>query len=259
MRPGTPKPGGFTLIEILVVVAIIAMLVAVLLPGMARAREQSRIVACQSNLSQLQKANVYYLLAYRGIFPPHRYDAKVNSTTGTKIVEQQWFHLLGAYTKTKQLPHCPTLSDEIQRDLKDWKWSYDAHNLGYGYNAFFLGHYKHTDGLTWGSYLPAKNWWPEGKIKSPSDNILLGDSSPKGDGTWSSTLWWPYINAHGEGLNGTRHTRGRKGSKDSKLASGNLVFNDGHCEYRMTQTVNPIKDSTSQFIRFWDPLQRKKK
>ncbi len=44
--------GAFTLIEVLVVVAIIALLVAILLPSLARAREMSRRSVCASNLHQ---------------------------------------------------------------------------------------------------------------------------------------------------------------------------------------------------------------
>lgn len=44
---------GFTLIEILVVVAVIALLVAILLPALSRARARARTVVCQSNMRQL--------------------------------------------------------------------------------------------------------------------------------------------------------------------------------------------------------------
>jgi len=47
------KIDAFTLIEMLVVVAIIAVLIAMLLPALASAREQAQRVACQSNLKQL--------------------------------------------------------------------------------------------------------------------------------------------------------------------------------------------------------------
>jgi len=43
---------GFTLVELLVVVAIIAVLVAILLPALAAAREQARVAQCQSKLRQ---------------------------------------------------------------------------------------------------------------------------------------------------------------------------------------------------------------
>lgn len=60
---------GFTLIEILVVVAIIAMLIAILLPSLARARAQARNVNCQSNMRQLGMAFLAYSTAWKGRLP----------------------------------------------------------------------------------------------------------------------------------------------------------------------------------------------
>src|SRR5690349_15526385 len=52
--------GGFTLVELLVVMAIIAVLIAILLPAMSRAREQSRRIKCMSNIRQLTMAWMMY-------------------------------------------------------------------------------------------------------------------------------------------------------------------------------------------------------
>jgi len=67
-RHGTIK--AFTLIEILVVVAIIALLVAILLPSLAGAREQARIALCSSNLHQQGLGMVTYGEDFNGQLPP---------------------------------------------------------------------------------------------------------------------------------------------------------------------------------------------
>lgn len=60
---------GFTLIEVLVVVAIIALLIAILLPSLNRARAQARMVSCQSNIRQLMTAFLVYSTEYKGRLP----------------------------------------------------------------------------------------------------------------------------------------------------------------------------------------------
>ena len=63
--------GGFTLIELLVVVSIIALLVAILLPALAKAREQARRVMCGSRLKQLHLGLTYYAHDF-GVYPATR-------------------------------------------------------------------------------------------------------------------------------------------------------------------------------------------
>jgi prepilin-type N-terminal cleavage/methylation domain-containing protein/prepilin-type processing-associated H-X9-DG protein len=63
------KRSGFTLVELLVVMAIISVLAAMLLPALTRARESARSVACRSNLKQIGLAFGMYQEDYDEYFP----------------------------------------------------------------------------------------------------------------------------------------------------------------------------------------------
>ena len=61
---------AFTLIELLVVVAIIALLIAILLPSLAKAREVSKRVVCLSNERSVVQSMMIYTVEYHGYYPP---------------------------------------------------------------------------------------------------------------------------------------------------------------------------------------------
>jgi prepilin-type N-terminal cleavage/methylation domain-containing protein len=65
---------AFTLIEVLVVVAIIALLISILLPSLKRARDMSRAVVCQTNERHLITAFITYSVDNKGRFPGNRQD-----------------------------------------------------------------------------------------------------------------------------------------------------------------------------------------
>jgi prepilin-type N-terminal cleavage/methylation domain-containing protein/prepilin-type processing-associated H-X9-DG protein len=104
---------AFTLIELLIVVAIIALLAAILFPVFSRARESARRVSCMSNLKQIALANQQYINDYDGVTMRWR-----RGTAGRSAPE-----LLEPYLKNIQVFVCPSAG----------KWTDAGKKYGYGY------------------------------------------------------------------------------------------------------------------------------
>jgi prepilin-type N-terminal cleavage/methylation domain-containing protein/prepilin-type processing-associated H-X9-DG protein len=104
---------GFTLVELLVVVGIIAVLVAILLPSLGKAREQSRRVACLSNLRQVHLAFHEYallnkdqvVLGYRAAF--QQFNSMVYSSTAKEYVLFGRLYVAGLM-KSPEVFYCPS-------------------------------------------------------------------------------------------------------------------------------------------------------
>src|SRR5512133_2924964 len=83
---------AFTLIEVLVVVAIIALLVSILIPSLTRAREQAKKTLCASNMHQVTVALLSYAQSHKGRLPHFE-----NAPDAQEIVndpeDNRYFHL----------------------------------------------------------------------------------------------------------------------------------------------------------------------
>jgi prepilin-type N-terminal cleavage/methylation domain-containing protein len=78
------RRSGFTLVELLVVIGIIALLIAILLPSLHKARETAIRTACASNLRQVHAGVVMYANENRG-WLPQRYEVKKRVLTAADI------------------------------------------------------------------------------------------------------------------------------------------------------------------------------
>ncbi|MCX5632180.1 MAG: type II secretion system protein [Phycisphaerae bacterium] len=76
------KNKGFTLVELLVVISIIAVLLATLIPAMRKAKEQSNFVICKNNLRQIGLAGTMYLQSNNNAFPHPLVCFKIDTETG---------------------------------------------------------------------------------------------------------------------------------------------------------------------------------
>jgi prepilin-type processing-associated H-X9-DG protein len=132
MREGS----GFSLTELLVVVAVIVGIIGTLFPALAGAREASQKTACSSNLRQVVVAWLLYAGDHNDRCVPSYYSLDKGRTVAawdftvrrqeTTLAEPG---LLGPYTRNTGIQQCPTFHGE----------SWGRPMTGYAYNTTYLG------------------------------------------------------------------------------------------------------------------------
>jgi prepilin-type N-terminal cleavage/methylation domain-containing protein/prepilin-type processing-associated H-X9-DG protein len=206
---------AFTLVESLVVIAIIAVLIGILLPAMARARDQAKTVTCLSNLRQLALAAHAYCAQSGGRYPPARWgsDNWDFSVVGGKAVPG----LLWRGQTDARVQQCPSFDGKSNSPLDPY--------TGYNYNTSYVGH---GQGET--VEAPAK----ASQVRQPARTALFGDGEYYNGADKFMRAPFPHpgdltITTRAAGTQGFRH-RG----------ATNVAFCDGHAESlsdRFTQTV----------------------
>src|SRR5437762_2363929 len=91
---------GFTLIELFVVIAIIAILAAILFPVFSQARKKARQAACQSNLKQMGLAVKMYIQDYDETYPPGLAPAGAGMVSALTLAQP--------YMKNTVVARCPS-------------------------------------------------------------------------------------------------------------------------------------------------------
>ena len=130
---------AFTLIELLIVIAIIAILAAILFPVFARARENARRTSCQSNLKQIGLGWLQYAQDYDEKMMAFNRGAGSSTATPTKPAVYWWgawdgtnfdyrAGLIQPYLKSDQVRNCPSFT-AIPNNAYEGTTGY-AYNVG---------------------------------------------------------------------------------------------------------------------------------
>lgn len=219
----------FTLIELLFVIAIIAILASLLLPSLSRAKETARQIQCGGNLKQIGQAVSMYQGDWRDYFP--------GSVTGTAYFFRNLepytniFHSEAAYDADKAgIYLCP--SDSIRKSFS--KTGVDVVNRSYMQNYY----------CRWDCTISTTDQMKRiSTIKNPSSIIYLADGKDLRPGASGVTGWatlcsantWPFPITGGNPEYGAdfRHSN-RMNELFCDMHISNVVLSDiagSYCKY----------------------------
>ena len=207
------KRRGFTLVELLVVIGIIALLISILLPALSKARKQANTVKCLANMKQFGNAYVQYANDWKGVMPYSGWGDTPGGGNGAK-----WPDWLYDASSNVTLPHLNNLFDV--KDLKNGALYYYL-----GVTALFhcpqdAGPWRVTQSQSISSYVMngSTNNFTTGKYFKvsafhPGDAILWEIGTTQGNGASNdpSNFPWEPISA--------RHQKGTA-----------ILFMDSHAE-----------------------------
>jgi prepilin-type N-terminal cleavage/methylation domain-containing protein/prepilin-type processing-associated H-X9-DG protein len=170
---------AFTIIELLVCVAIVAVLAALLFPVFAQAREAARKVSCTSNLRQLGIAHTLYAQDYDQTLAP----TFTGTNGGTRLDGKsvRWMTLVFPYVRNRAVYSCPNSRLKYEPPSPKKPVSFD--DGAYGINAA----YAHARSNKTGQSLRYPTGLPLAAIPLPTETVALTDGGGYSEFVWGDT------------------------------------------------------------------------
>ena len=250
----TKNKKGFTLVELLVVIAVIALLLSVLLPSLRRAKDMGKRVVCLSNMRQMCVSVQAYLINNNNYFPPAARD--IYSLTANPNVQYAWDFTRVYNVASNTWEYEPGLIWEGQGTVKIHQcpsftgpamWAGDKYT-GYNYNASYIGWAEPVGGWSPSEYIPTARLTD---IRQPGRCAVFGDGQ-YGDNQANKFMRAPWENEREKDISNSTRYAGTQGFRH--LKSTNVGFADGHCESlkdRYTDTYSFIQDYISEDCGFF--------
>ena len=230
---------GFTLVELLVVIAVISILAALLLPALVSAKEKARRVACKNNVRQF--ILTAHLLANDNEekVPSGLSDNRDAGDEHIPVISTATRKALIQYSGTEKIIECPSLGNPFNK--KDG-WYYESYGFVIGYN--YLGGHTNTP---WPVDAGFSNWVSPQTINEKSSLVLVTDAND-----WSPGFGKTFAphGSRGPILRDNDYSNERAaGAPPAAIgaAGGNVGLLDGSVSWKKISQMKQYRGS-----RFWD-------
>ena len=236
------KRKAFTLVELLVVIGIIAVLVAILLPALSKAKEQANRVKCAANLKQFGIAFQLYTTDNKGRFPSCAAEGRPEDWIFWERTRNINLGSIVKYfgkTFSRGVYICP--SDAVDGHLNGINGYQYSYTLNYNFSGYpFLGPYER---VTVNGVVVETRPCKLSNIRQAGTKIMMIDESSEtiDDGAWAPQHYVSDL----RNLLSNRHDRHKEQSRDPSFGRGNVLFADFHYDF--------IERKLTLDRQYWDP------